>query len=76
MGCLALGARKASVGRWGDCLGPWARRRQKFTNKVCSRFQDAMCQMLLLGLMSCPGSGEANSRESLGEKRVERVLRL
>lgn len=54
-------------GRQG--LGLW---RQKFTNKMSGRFQEALGQMLLRGLMSCPGSREADTGESLGEKRVEK----
>lgn len=50
--------------------------RQKFTNKVSSRFQDAVGQVLLRERMGCPGSGEANTRESLGLKRMERILGL
>lgn len=71
---------------WGDEKIAWALGReeegrgldrcgQMFTNKVSSRFQDAKGQMLLRGLVSCPGSREANARH-LGEKRVERVLGL
>lgn len=75
---MSLGIREVGMWRWGG-HGPLGEKgesqgldlwREKFTNKVSSRLQDAMGGMLLRGLMSCPGRGEASTRESLGETEL------